>query len=44
MVVMKSFLDGLAENLYFSKIDFGFLYSKMLNISLHVGYNFIFAV
>ena len=35
-VVMKRFLDPLAENLNFSKIDIGFLYLKILNISLHV--------
>ena len=35
-VVMKRLLDPLAENLNFSKIDIGFLYLKILNISLHV--------
>ena len=35
-VAMKRFLDPLAENLNFSKIDIGFLYLKILNISLHV--------
>ena len=34
-VVMKRFLDPLAVNLNFSKIDIGFLYLKILNISLH---------
>ena len=31
-VVMKRFLDPLAVNLNFSKIDIGFLYLKILNI------------
>ena len=36
-VVMKRFLDPLAENLNFPKIDIGFLlYLKILNITLHV--------
>ena len=39
---MKRFLDPLAENLNFSKIDIGFLYLKILNISLHVWLKFRF--